>query len=517
MKKFITTKISKQQWRVTVPNINGSFLRKSPARDEEKSDKGSKRSSGFYDFQEAQNEYDKSRSLPASMYIDSSGSDTEEEEVFIDATSNDRDDPEGELYQDIEDTLRTQSEALTKNNSQFEYDVPKISFKFFEKHKESQEQNDSAYEQVKYPKRTEVKITLLTPEAIPENSEVVVCHPSERFVSQTEIFVRNLERIPAAVIKSAGSDPNLTLREHDEEEYDESFYKVPRSLKKTHRLSHSLNDFDVENFENQKPLVPPRNLSIEHVSASEVLAKQSSEDTESKDSETLEYCKVRSKLPIHLKRASLLRKPKKAVDKWNDFRSKFSNLMVEHAAQQKVGAFGDKDKLSINLEEIYKSSKNKCKKVLQTTGKIFHKKRSPDEESQSRPERVGLKASDIEYKLNISMESEATSSTNNSKHSNRMYTTDGNDNANDSARNGSVLYSDSSGNQCSNELYLSAGETKEEEKKEELDFNSIKSAIKKRLFVTEGQNGFEDLRRYVKQGGDFYRRQRHSMLKLCQS
>nr|CAH7749904.1 unnamed protein product [Callosobruchus chinensis] len=502
MKKFITTKINKQQWRVTVPNINGNFLRKSPARDEDKSDKGSKRSSGFYDFQEAQSEYDKSRSLPASVYVDSSGSDTEEEEIFIDATSNDRAEPEGELYQDIEDTLKSRSEALTKNNSQFEYDVPKISFKFFEKHKEAQEQNDSAYEQVKFPKRTEVKITLSTPEVIPEDPEVVVCHPSEKFVSQTEIFVKNLESIPVTVIKSAGSDPNLTLREHDEEEYDESFYKVPRSLKKTHRLSQSLNDFDVESLENQRPLVPPRDLSIEHVSASQVLVKQYSDDTESKDSETLDYCKVRSKLPIHLKRASLLRKPKKAVDKWNDFRSKFSNLMVEHAAQQKVGAFGDKDKLSINFEEIYKNSKNKCKKALQTTGKIFHKKRSTDEESQSRPERVGLKASDIEYKLNISMESEATSSTNNSKQS-RMDTTDGNDNANDSARNGSVLYSDSSGNQCSNELYFCAGEVKEEEKKEELDFTSIKSAIKKRLFINEGQNGFEDLRRYVKQGGDF--------------
>jgi hypothetical protein len=59
MRKFYN-KISKQQWRVTVPNINTSLLKKIPNKISEDI-KSNSRNSGSYDLELAQKEYDKSR------------------------------------------------------------------------------------------------------------------------------------------------------------------------------------------------------------------------------------------------------------------------------------------------------------------------------------------------------------------------------------------------------------------------------------------------------------------------
>lgn len=299
MKKFLTTKINKDQWRLTVPNINHSIFRKSPAKDDDKSDKESKRSSGFYDFQEAQIEYDKTRSLPNSVYIDNSCSESEEEEVFEDARAmsdknKDTSDTDADVYTDVEPIPKVEPNNIDKNNSKYEYDVPRISFKFFEKDQKRQNEvkeeeienqyedaDKSHYEPVKVVK-SEMKLTLLPAEGFEEQFEEVstgdsnqpVCHPSEKFVSQTEVYVNSLECIPVATLKSAGSDPNIKLRQQNDSDPDHGFYQVPRSLKKTYRLSQSLNDFDVEKIEDSGPTGISSDIpSMEHISASQVLIR----------------------------------------------------------------------------------------------------------------------------------------------------------------------------------------------------------------------------------------------------
>ncbi|CAG9813904.1 unnamed protein product [Phaedon cochleariae] len=497
MKKFITTKISKQQWRVTVPNINANVFRKSPAKEDDKSsDKESKRSSGFYDFQDAQQEYDKTRSLPNSVYVTTSSSDEEEEEfedaraAMSDRSSNknkENSDTDQEVYQDVEPTVKV-SKNISQNNSQYEYDVPRISFKFFEKHKQKEEENDQPnYEDVEVA--SEVKIVLHSPEeetvtivedrTKEEDCEFPLCHPSEKFVSQTEIFIEGLENIPLSVIKSAGSDPNLVLREEQE---DDNFYQVPRSLKKANRLSQSLKDFDIENLDNKEQVQGSHDSSIEHISASQVFTENYVFRTPTKEipngtAEVPSPSKSKTKL-LKLRKPAILDKPKA---KWENFRSKFNSLMVEQAAQQRVGAFSDKEKVTINFEEMYKNSKTKCKKVFQNTSKMFNKKKTQDCGDTS-PESVHhLTASDIEYKLNFSDGVQGGSELNESK------------DLNDSKASSENLMNDSS---FSNESKVSNEDSKK-------DFGALKNALKRRLFANEGQNGFEDLRRYVKQGGDF--------------
>ncbi|XP_060517542.1 uncharacterized protein LOC132696623 [Cylas formicarius] len=487
--KKICDKITKQQWRITVPNINSSMFRKSPSKDEtsKSPDRGSKRSSGFYDLQEAQLEFDKARSLPTSIYIDSASSSCSEDGHYEDANESgiekrsSKNDTDLEQFTDAEESLG--SKNISKNNSQFEYDVPRISFKFFEKNTdENHYENEEEPVLIEHTAKGEFEIELETRGDLRE--EQIRCHPSEKFVSQTEILVRkSYEHLPVGMVKS-GSDPNIVLRAQDE---DEGFYKVPRSLQVKHRLSQSLNDFDPESEDVQK-LNESNRSSIEHISCSQVIAVTSPNqlgDTSRDNPENLDYCKARSRLPLRIRRPTLLKKPNKAVDTWNHFRTRVSNMLSEQAAQQRVGAFSDREKLSINFEEMYKNSKTKCKKVFQNTGKMFvksHGKKSSENSdadsscnnspssgirSDGFPFRPRLQASDIEYKLNISDQNE--------KHD--------------------VL--------SENEDNMANDIGSPDDKREEFDFSTIKSAFKKKLFIPEGQNGFEDLRRYVKQGGDF--------------
>ncbi|KAH1024466.1 uncharacterized protein LOC109537470 isoform X1 [Dendroctonus ponderosae] len=535
MKKFCN-KITKKEWRITVPNLSSPVFRRSPSTLDD-SDKTSKRSSGFYDFQEAQLEFDKGRSLPNSIYVDSgssSSSSTGVDEQFQDAQdrttcldikrSASENETDQEIYVDVEEPKN-----IDKNNSRFEYDVPKISFKFCEK--KSAYPEESIYENqgpcqeapapdsVRCTKKTEVNITLKEPSLsslendpectlrdedivealrnIEEEGELLEKHPSQEFGSQSEIL-GSRSRESMTIVKS-GSDPNLRTHDLDDEDDDDNgFYKVPRSLKVQHRLSQSMNDFDPESMNSE--ISKSNHSSIEHISCSQVdIARQklaeSHLNSSSNNSESFDYCRTRSQLPAKERRATLLRKPKKAIDSWNNFKTKMSHMISEQASQQRVGAFSERDKLALNLEEMYKSSKNKCKKVFQSTTKIFspkatHRRRSVSSSDVDSPKnsscanspvvekqtptfpRPKLRASDIEYQLNTSDEL-------NGRVSNDVSDTD-------------------------NYSPMSKASELSEDKKEEFDFSTIKSAFKKKLvFVPEGQNGFEDLRRYVKQGSDF--------------
>uniref|UniRef100_A0A6P7GED8 Uncharacterized protein LOC114336326 n=1 Tax=Diabrotica virgifera virgifera TaxID=50390 RepID=A0A6P7GED8_DIAVI len=513
MKKFITTKINKQQWRVTVPNINSNLFRKSASKDD-KSDKESKRSSGFYDFQEAQEDFNKFRSVQNSIYLESSTSVSTSSEEFEDArtmsdrssNNNKESDTDAEAYQDIEITSTPiVSKKIDDNSSQYEYDVPRISFKFFgEKPEENIYENeectrdsvDTVVSEVKIIVTSEnsknsalnnpVEIVSINEDGIiakeinlkneEQEEEFPAIHPSEKFVSHTEIYVKSLESVSLSPIKSAGSDPNIALRS---QLIEDDFYQVPRPLIKDNRLSQSLKDFTDEQ-ELSNNIVPSNNSSIEHISASQFLPKPDIQSTE-----TINDSNVKSKSKIiKIKKPNILKKRR-----WDSFRNKFNNIIQDQASKQRVGAFNDKEKLTLNLEEMYKNSKSKYKKLVENTSKIFHKKKNIDDTSSETTTR-NLKASDIEYKFNHSVNGSVKNDSFDSwdqEHadvSSPIPTKNSND-VNDSSFNDSKLSTDDS--------------RKEDQS---IDFSSIKNAFK-RIMSHEGQNGFEDLRRYVKQGGDF--------------
>ncbi|CAG9839210.1 unnamed protein product [Diabrotica balteata] len=514
MKKFITTKINKQQWRVTVPNINSNLFRRSASKDD-KSDKESKRSSGFYDFQEAQEDFNKFRSVQNSIYLESSTSVSTSSEEFEDArTMSDRSsnknkesDTDVEAYQDIEITSTPiVSKNIDDNNSQYEYDVPRISFKFFgEKPEENIYENEECTRELVDTVVSEVEILITSDNsknsALTNPSEMAsinedstidkeinvkeeeqekdfpAIHPSEKFVSQTEIYVKSLDSVSLSPIKSAGSDPNIALRS---QLIEDDFYQVPRPLIKDNRLSQSLKDF-TEEQELSTSIVPSNNSSIEHISASQFLPKPDIQSTET----IIDYnVKSKSKI-IKVKKPNILKKRR-----WDSFRNKFNNIMQDQASKQRVGAFNDKEKLTLNLEEMYKNSKSKCKKLVENTSKMFYKKKANDDTSLETATR-NLKASDIEYKLNHSV--------NGSVKNDSFDSSDQKDAEISSPTTTKISYdvNDSS----FNDSKVSTDDSRNED--QSIDFSSIKNAFIKRIMSHEGQNGFEDLRRYVKQGGDF--------------
>lgn len=377
MKKFYD-KFSKQQWRITVPNLNTG--NKLFSKRDSNSDGVRKRTStaGSYDVQAAQELYDRTTSLPNSVYINSdksaSSSETEEEdddEQFQDATND------IELYADVMNNIETLKITQNcENNAEFEYDVPKISFKFFEGRK----QNPS-------------------PVPVAEEEE------EEKFVNRTETVFQN----PTKLMKS-GSDPNIrqhNAADNDNEEEDvfdnDGFYKVPRNLKITNRLSQSLNNFDSDNL--QPITINSAHSSIEHVSCSQNMLNM--QEKQSMNSENMDYCKVRSKLPMILRRPTFIRKkPKLSMDKFRQIRTKFNNMMSEHAKQQRVGAFNER---TIQFDEMYKNSKYKCRQFFTSTTKIFKTstksvRPSSTTTTTTTSHRV-LTANDIKYKFNNSIDS----------------------------------------------------------------------------------------------------------------
>ncbi|XP_019870543.1 uncharacterized protein LOC109599050 isoform X2 [Aethina tumida] len=493
MKKFCN-KIQQREWRITVPNIN--FRR---SLSSEKSP--SKRSSGSYDLQEAQLEFDQNRSLPNSVYIDSdSESDDErfEDARTMSANSN-KDD--NELYADVVVCNKFESKNLELANGRFQYDVPRISFKFFERKtddtyenaevivEEEQEPEQALdYDVVKPLSKSELKIHLTHAVELDDSEDERKEDTPEKYVSQTEITFRKkdtqgeekedtqgeekeegqeLEGSLSPIIKS-GSDPNIIMRDHEEED---GFYKVPRSFKQSNRLSQSLHDFNQDEIEVQP--ITTAHSSIEHISCSQIIVQgpdlPTKENSNSQTSE-LDYCKVRKKMPMILRRPTMLKKPKNMMNSWNNFKTKFNNLLEEQAAHQRVGAFNDREKPVINLEEVLKTSKDKCKKVFTTTGRIFKHKRPQEIDGNSSSslnknevffDKVHkVKASDIVYKFD----------------------------------NSETSFSEGVNGKSKNN---------HDDKRDELDFSTVKSTFKKNKYVPEGQNGFEDLRRYVKQGGDF--------------
>lgn len=455
MKKFCN-KITKQQWRLTVPNVNTSIFKKSPKEEREVK-------CGSYDLEEAQKEYDRSRSVPNSVFIETDSSDSENYQdacAMSEKRSSAHTDDDLDVYEDADNKVVLVSKNMTENNGQFEYDVPKISFSFFEG-KEQEEYATVIPKAESTPThKSEVNIVLASPESF-DDDDVDSDTNSEKDVSDTEVVVEtkiemNLTKEDFPVIMKSGSDPNISYRRKktEEPEDDDGLYKVPR---RHHRLSQSLNDFNVENIES----ITSTHSSVEHISCSQVIPQEPLEEDKnpksSHNSESMDYCKARSKLPLKLRRVTLLRKPKaKAVDTWINIRSKLNNMMTEHS----TSGNDNKEKLSVNIQEVYNNSRDKCKRVLKSTGRIFRRNQEnidPNSDTSSQIIKnhaffANLKASDIEYKLNYS---------NNSDEPNKS----------------------EPGSPDSNKLKVLSRSTSDE-KKEEFDFNTIKSAFRRSKLIT---------------------------------
>lgn len=428
MKKFCN-KITKQQWRVSVPNINSNIFRRSQSKGEEdvannkKLSNINRLSSGCYDLEEAEMAFDRSLSVPDAVYAETEVSTTS---TSSNNTSDDKDDDDDEdCYEDarnssginysssktsIDDEYSTVNAAsstltlaklatspssksvssqaiastssstnLTDNNAKFLYDVPKISFSFFDEsiklnEKQATKAEEEDYDIVVSSKpvhKTELKIVLTAPENDNTADDDVTKSPTSSVYTDPEgIFqadpqqlqkVEKEEKFSYPIIMKCGSDPTLRSSE------DDGLYKVPNTLLRRNRLSMSLNDFNPDNVET----ISSAKSSIEHISCSQIIPQNQSENSNVAD----EYCKARSKLPIRLRRATFLRKPKnKAIDTWITIKGKVNEMMAND------GELSEREKLAINIEEMYKQSKNKCKKVFQNTSKMFRKK---SDQSQS--------------------------------------------------------------------------------------------------------------------------------------
>ncbi|KAL3281505.1 hypothetical protein HHI36_004712 [Cryptolaemus montrouzieri] len=453
MKKFYN-KINNKNWRMTVPNINNTIFKKRPKSPEE----NLKKTSGFYDVQEAEKEYKKSRSVPNSVYfVDSSSEDESKlQEYHLCAQENDSENVDhesdsGDVYTDVEIVKREETD-LEENT---EYDVPRISFKFFEKQKQETDNCDNTYENIMEPSsreqsssvvaqesnykvasvkpltpkprlRSEMKIVLTAVEIDIGEENIDLQEPkkiieressttSREFVSATSIEFTNQHKDSLTILRKCGSDPNVKSDSIEEDE--ENFYKIPRSLKQK-RYSQSLKDFNIEDVERISN--HSNSTSIEHISCSQIISPSTqnsciSEPIRANKSDELDYSKARYRFP----RLTLLKKPN---SRWKNWKTKLNNKMIEQAAHQRVGAFEDRTKITINVEEVIKNSKSKCKNMFKSTGKMFNKKKissnnSTEEQNNETSSknsspliRTELKASDIEYQLNLSDRSDSKNS-----------------------------------------------------------------------------------------------------------
>lgn len=139
MKKFCN-KLAKQQWRVTVPNINTSLFKRSSSKEKEEIPNNNqlmKSSSGSYDLEAAAIEFEKNRNVVNALVLDSDSSDSDSDN-YEDATAmseklSSADDMDTSVYADVESTQRSEtSKCISDCNDKYEYDVPRIKFSFFE-------------------------------------------------------------------------------------------------------------------------------------------------------------------------------------------------------------------------------------------------------------------------------------------------------------------------------------------------------------------------------------------------
>ncbi|XP_031343055.1 uncharacterized protein LOC116170690 [Photinus pyralis] len=422
MKKFCN-KISKQQWRVSVPNINTAIFKRSSSKEKDESGSGKikKSASGSYDIEAAQQAFEQNRNIVKTIIAEDESSDSDSDEYQDARAMSEKlsDEMNSSVYADVE--LPTKVDV---NECSDGFDVPNISFSFFE------EQNNYDYQVVNVERKQKIEPKIGSNEEDHTHiSEVtIVIQESELSKnSSSPTISKSADDLGNSFIKSeyfnfeltkslndcscsqrlmkSGSDPNISHSQLELEHEDDGLYKVPGAVRKI-RHSHSLNDF---NKIEQIDCISSAHSSIEHISCSQIIVKKSEGNEVDRGSPAMDYCRVRSKMPFKKRKVSFLRKPKATT--WINLRAKFDHMVNEHAAKQRVGAFPDKDSTVIHIEEMYKSSKDKCKKILKSTGRMFKSKRDQenvDPNGEKSPKLI--KASDIEYKFDEESKDDCTDS-----------------------------------------------------------------------------------------------------------
>lgn len=139
MKKFCD-KFTKQQWRVTVPNISTTMFKKSPSKsrdDVSDNQMVKKKCYGSYDLQTAALEFEKTKSVVGSVIFDSasivSDSDSYQDAIETSEKLGSVDDLDSSLYADVDTSIKSETSRCPSDcNEKFGCDVPKISFSFFD-------------------------------------------------------------------------------------------------------------------------------------------------------------------------------------------------------------------------------------------------------------------------------------------------------------------------------------------------------------------------------------------------
>lgn len=313
------------------------------------------------------------------------------------------------IYADIEN-VKTPSEKSDTSSLSYEYDIPRISFSFFE---ENILKSESIMEEkplsTQQKRKSEIKIVLAQPPLMEEEEEEAVetaetvetmeTDVEQRQTSLDDISIsatrceielepkiiemnlcQSLDQLSMGKISRCGSEPSIDMRLKEEESDDdeeEGIYKVPRSHK---RLSQSLSNFQTIQNEEVPPIRSVIDLNtIQLVPQLPQQVEQVNKVTSSEET-NLDYIDARSKLPAKIRRATLLRRPhmrSKAQDTWSNLRSKVSNIIQTHSAAQRVGANSSGEKI-LNLEEFYKTSRTKCRKIYSNTSKIFKNKKDQE-------------------------------------------------------------------------------------------------------------------------------------------
>lgn len=370
---------------MSVPNLNTSIFRRSLSVSNEENTgsynientTGSSENSGSYLTIDSDVE-----TLKNSMTISEAISETDNSDIeYEDAIhSLEMSEEEQNLYADIENSLGPQS---LDDEEKFVYDIPKISFSFFEA--ENYETVES--KSTSTPKhKSEIKIVLASPPLIPEEiDEEIVKSQDDISIAESkyeisserklefELSRLSLDDLCLTNLMKSDSLPSLTLRDN----HQEDFYKVPTKPYK--RLSRSLYDINQSKMEKEENEEKTKTI-IHNVILDKTPSSGQINDPEVK----LDYCNARSKLPMKVRRATLLRRPQmrlKTPESWQNLRSKVSTMISSHSAAQRVGA-SQNDRV-INLDEFYEKSRSKCKKLVNRFKKRGQENLDPNVETCS--------------------------------------------------------------------------------------------------------------------------------------
>lgn len=444
MKKFCN-KISKQQWRVSVPNLNSTLFRRSASSPDGKSDSEnsynlnenlaiSECSGSFLTINSDTSERARSVTNSTAIAEENEETDSDRESKYEDASpmyekkmefmvTESNNELDQNVYADVENSLNNSKDS--DESTKFVYDIPKISFSFFEDPL-SVDGPTEEYEVLNVKPRcstpklkSEVKIVLATPlflnaenetdldasgeeinassdKEFNDKSQIVQsqddvsiseskCEVSDPKTVEIDFTMLSFDDVALTNLLKCDSDPSVDLREekeNDNDDDDDGLYKVPTKPYK--RLSQSLNDFNT--ISAKKKEESNRNSGCSQISRSQiiqhnvVLEEQPSQDKVDDNGSNLDYCNVRSKLPLKVRRATLLRRPQmrlKTNETWSNLRTTVSNIIATHSAAQRVGANTNNEKV-IHLDQFYKNSRSKCKSFVKKSGKIFGRKRGQE-------------------------------------------------------------------------------------------------------------------------------------------